>query len=134
MQIFINKKIVKSQARRLRIHGRLMITETLGNIFLALKKGKGNVVFKASIGQICKKLHLEIRKTALSAELLGKYVGTRMHKGGFVKYAVVIAKKITRLVRNTLKGVLGQVGNCKRITVLERVAHNGIRLRSKKRK
>jgi len=134
MQIFINKKVVKTQTRRLRIHGRIMITETLGNIFVALKKGKGAVVFKASIGQICKKLHLEIRKTALSAELLGKYVGTRMQKGGVLKYALVIAKKITRLVRNAVKGLLGQVGNCKRITVLERVAHNGIRLRAKKRK
>jgi len=41
MQIFINKKVVKTQTRRLRIHGRIMITETLGNIFVALKKEKG---------------------------------------------------------------------------------------------
>ena len=130
------KKVVYKEKKILKIHVRVIITETVNNMFFTIAKINGKVIYKASIGLVCKKLELEQRKTPLAAELLGVYIGEKMVEQGFIKYSLIISHFIRRLrlVRSALKGLMKSIVQCQRICVLERLAHNGIRLAAMRRK
>ena len=128
------KLVPKKRVRKVLVHGKIVITETLNNLFIAITKVSGDVILKASIGQVCKKLRLELRKTPLSAELLGKYIGERMLERGFIRYVLNISKAITKLVKSAVKGLTKKANKCKRINFLEKISHNGVRLRAARRK
>lgn len=135
MQIYIEPfKKKKRRVRKIFIHNRVVITETLNNMFLVITKLQGNVICKASIGQVCTRLRLQLRKTPLSAELLGKYIGARMLERNLTQYTLIISKAFTRNVKNAIKGLMTYATKCKRIRFLAKVSHNGVRLRNKKRK
>lgn len=130
------KKLLYKEKKILKIHVRVIITETVNNMFFTIAKINGKVIYKASIGLVCKKLELEQRKTPLAAELLGVYIGEKMVEQGFIKYSLIISHFIRRLrlVRSALKGLMKSIVQCQRICVLERLAHNGIRLAAMRRK
>jgi len=128
------KKVIKTTRNFRIIYNKIIITETLNNLFLAIIHSKsGTVLGKGSIGYICKKFKLQARKTPLSAELLGKYIGERLLAKGLFRYSLVVSR-FTKIVKSAAKGISLRVRACKRIILLKKVSHNGVRLRVNRRK
>jgi ribosomal protein S11 len=130
VQIIVKKNQYKINLLRCKV----VITETLNNLFLGITKLKGNIIIKSSIGQICKKSNLQLRKTPLSAELSGKYISKKLIEKGFKQYTILISKSFTKIIKNAIKGLVVKKVNCKRIRFLENIPHNGVRMKKLRRK
>jgi ribosomal protein S11 len=130
VQIIIKKNQYKINLLKCKV----VITETLNNLFILITKLKGNIIIKSSIGQICKKANLQLRKTPLSAELSGKYISKKLIEKNFKQYTILISKSFTKIVKNAVKGLTIKKVACKRIRFLENIPHNGVRLKKLKRK
>jgi small subunit ribosomal protein S11 len=111
----------------------LVFKRTVNNLFCVVINIKGEVVVWASSGN--SGFRGPARKTPYAAEQAGRNLAALLHVKAIKSIdGFILRDKIDRKIRDALKGFYLGGARIKRIILLPKVAHNGLRRRKKKRR
>jgi len=112
----------------------ISIIETKNNIFVNIITRKKKLVFQASGGMVA--LKGARRKSPLTGEFLGKLLIDQLAKFKVREIAIYVHGPFNRIVRGVFRGLtVAKKRNMRFIYIFERkgIAHNGVRLRKRRR-
>lgn len=111
----------------------LLLKKSLNNLFCIVINIKGEIICYTSCGIAGFKG--PAKDTPYAAEQAGILLGKKLRlKKIFILDIFFLKIKVDRKIRDCLKGLYSQKIKIKKIILLPKVAHNGLRLKKKKRK
>jgi len=114
-----------------------VIEGTGNNLFVSILNQEKKLLYKCTIGLLSwggKKLVGTKKKTVFGAELVGNFVGLKLERLGFLIVKVVISGKWRKAEQSCIRGLIKQGIKIMEISYRLKVAHNGIRLKKKRRR
>ena len=112
----------------------LLIKKTVTNIFCIVINNKGKLICYVTCGMLNYRSG-QIKRSNYVFEQVGNKLGLKLFDKKIYKIDYFILQtKLDFRIRSCLKGLMKKVLQIKKIIILPKIAHNGLRKKKKKRK
>ena len=105
---------------------------TKNNLFIIIQNSNGKELIYVSCGSVG--FSGPARATDYAAEQAGKQIGFKLKTKNINEVIFILKQKMHRNIRAALKGLYYFKIKIKKIIIVPKIAHNGVRLRKMKRK
>lgn len=133
LKIYLREKQRRLRLRKKRVVTvRVILKQTINNMFINISNFKGKVLLKKSGGSL---LGHRSRHTGYTAEALGRYIGKKLVQKHVYSYHLVVLGFVNKYTSRVIKGLrIFESVKCSLIKFVANFSHNGVRLRALKRK